>query len=72
MSEWHVAPNEILDGWTEELFALMFEKRGERYEAMRRAQKGDAVPEPAKRISDLEMFRLPGCSYSVVKVPQAN
>jgi hypothetical protein len=50
----------------------MFQKRTEALEAQRRAR--EARPEDAqpKRVSDQELFAMPGASYRVVTVPKVN
>lgn len=63
MTEWHLTPEYILDNWTEELLALMFEKRKESFDAMRTLQQPDSESLPAKRVTDLELFTMPGVSY---------
>jgi len=76
MSVWGVTPDEILDHWTEELFALMFEKRAERIEAERLAlrQPHQQTPPAATHrvITDQELLALPwaGGSYTRVIVPK--
>jgi hypothetical protein len=48
----------------------MFRKRKERLESIQRTQE----TEPARynRVSDHELFQLPGVGYNVVRVPKVN
>lgn len=49
LAEWHVAPDYIVNNWSEELFALMVRYRNERIKAQNARAKGDNVKQITAR-----------------------
>jgi hypothetical protein len=47
----------------------MFEKRRDR---INRISGVEPEMQPAKKVTDLELFKLPGASYEVITVPKPN
>lgn len=64
MAEWHLAPDYIIDNWTDELFDLMVEKLIER----KKKQVGSSEID---KVSDKELFASAGNLIKVVR-PNGN
>ena len=72
MVEWHVAPDYIVNNWTDEQLDLMIEKLVKRKKGeasyLQSKESGVTRHEPGTReVSDRELFRLMGKNVRVVK-----
>lgn len=57
-------PDDINENWTEEQFALIFQKRNERIRALNQTSEQDQADKPAKRISDMDFFTATGVTVA--------
>jgi hypothetical protein len=75
LSEWHLPPDVILDGWTEERLDLFWTKRNERLRRIRLASAGDEDPSSAdaapRYVSNREFFSdpIPGSDGRTIANP---
>jgi hypothetical protein len=63
--EWHLSPEYLNENWTEELLALMFQKRNERIERAQATTAGESTTarpsQPAsRRVTDTELLAQMG------------
>lgn len=56
--EWHIPPENIIENWTDEKFALMLEKLMERKEREKALMRGEEPP--THKISDSQFFAKAG------------
>ena len=68
LTDWGISPDEINDEWTEELLALMFEKRADRLRAIADKQPIGSTKRMPKRITNKEFFRKHGIQPKQVVV----
>lgn len=64
MSEWHITPDYIVNNWTDELFALMIEKLGDRKKMESDAIKG--------RDNTVSTETLAARSHGMIEVKHGN
>ncbi len=65
MSEWHVAPDYIINNWTDELFDLMVEKLVERKQ---REPKTDGSGDQSSKDRSISVETLSAMSSGMIKV----